>query len=57
MDINFDNPRYNQHGGIDVMINHPEFGWIPFTASPNDSEEHGRAIFEELRDVAVPFSP
>lgn len=57
MDINFYSPRYNQYGDIDVMIEHPDFGWIPFTASLNDYEEHGRSIFESLKDVAVPFNP
>lgn len=42
------NPRYNIHGTVDCEINHPVFGWIPFTASPNDPEEHGRAIYQEV---------
>lgn len=29
---------------INCEINHPDYGWIPFTASPNDPEEHGRNI-------------
>ena len=29
---------------IDCEIEHPNFGWLPFTASPDDTEEHGRAI-------------
>lgn len=53
--MQYDSPRYNENGTIDVMILHPDFGWIPFTASPEDSEEHGRLLFEELKDVAVPF--
>lgn len=36
----------NKFGDIDVMLNHPEFGWIPFTASPDDSEELGREVYE-----------
>lgn len=31
---------------IDCEINHPKFGWIPFTASRFDEEEHGRLVFE-----------
>lgn len=30
---------------INCEINHPDYGWIPFTASPNDPEEHGRNIY------------
>ena len=39
------NPKYNANGSIDLEIGHPEFGWTPFTASANDVEEHGVAIF------------
>lgn len=39
------NAKYNQYGTIDCEIDHPVFGWIPFTASPNDSEEIGRTIY------------
>lgn len=31
---------------IDLEYNHPEYGWIPFTASADDIEEHGRDIYE-----------
>lgn len=36
--MNFRNPRYNHLGTIDVEIEHPMFGWVPFTASPNDAD-------------------
>lgn len=39
------NPKYTATGRIDCEINHPEFGWLPFTASPDDPEAHGREIF------------
>lgn len=42
------NPKYNSYGTIDCEINHPVYGWITFTASPDDVEEHGRALFAEL---------
>lgn len=31
-------------GRFDCEIEHPSFGWIPFTADPNDVEPHGREI-------------
>lgn len=37
MDIQYRNPAYNALGTIDVEIDHPVFGWIPFTASPDDA--------------------
>jgi len=36
------NPVYNAFGTIDCEINHPVYGWIPFTASPDDRPD----IFE-----------
>lgn len=41
------NPKRNHDGTIDLEIDHPKFGWITFTASPSDPEEHGRKIFAE----------
>lgn len=29
-------PQHNGQGGIDCELNHPKWGWMPFTASPND---------------------
>lgn len=45
MDIEFRNPVSTADGNIDMEINHPEFGWIPFTASPNDTEQLGRDLY------------
>ena len=38
-------PEYNSNGTIDCELNHPAFGWVPFTASPDDVEAHGREIY------------
>jgi len=46
--MEYRNATYNAHGTIDVEIEHPVFGWIPFTASPDDSEEFGRELFAEV---------
>lgn len=35
-------------GRFDCEINHPDFGWVPFTADPNDVEPHGRAIWAHV---------
>ena len=45
------NPIYSKFDNsiIDCEVNHSVFGWIPFTASPNDVEEHGRELFEKLK--------
>jgi hypothetical protein len=38
------NLKYNVSGTIDLEYQHPVYGWIPFTASPNDVDEGGRAL-------------
>lgn len=40
---------------INLEWNHPEYGWIPFSATPDDIEEHGRALF--LLAAAEEFGP
>lgn len=47
MDIR--NPRYLPNGAIDCEIHHPDLGWIPFTASADDIEPHGREIYATAR--------
>ena len=41
------NPIFSapNQAAIDLEYNHPEYGWIPFTATPNDTEQHGRDIY------------
>lgn len=39
------NPVFTVDGRIDCEVQHPQFGWIPFTADQNDVEPHGRAIY------------
>ena len=46
--MEYRNPTYTVTGEIDCEINHPHFGWIPFTASPDDIEAHGKALFSEI---------
>ncbi len=41
------NLAYNAHGTVDMEIDHPIYGWIPFTASPDDSEQLGRDLYAE----------
>ena len=51
--MEYRNPIYTETGDIDCEINHPTYGWIPFTASADDAEEHGRSIFEDAVSVAA----
>lgn len=40
------NAVFNGVGGIDCEIDHPAFGWIPFTARDDGPEEFGRMVYE-----------
>jgi len=46
--MNYRNPIYNHLGTIDCEIDHPDHGWIPFTASPGDVEPAGVALHTQI---------
>lgn len=44
------NGIYNENGSVNCLAHFEGFdGFIPFTASPDDSEEHGRQIYADLK--------
>ena len=47
--------HYNEDGSIDCELDHPDAGWIPFTARKDDPMEHGRLIFDAIKDKAAPY--
>jgi len=49
------NPIFTESGWIDCEIEHPQYGWIPFTASPDDVEPLGRELFSKLKGSAAPY--
>jgi hypothetical protein len=57
--MDWKNARYNAFGTVDCEINHPQYGWIPFTCNPNDKGAafDTSALFDEMRDVAAPYVP
>lgn len=44
------NPRVSGNGGYDCEINHDVYGWIPFTAHPDDIVDYGRQIYREIHE-------
>lgn len=42
--------KFNDHGTIDCQVE-TEGIWFPFTASPDDPEEHGRRLYQEILPV------
>lgn len=64
--MNIKNPIWadENHTKIDCQIDHPQIGWIPFTANPNDVEPLGKQVFDaciagEAGAISpfVPFPP
>jgi hypothetical protein len=57
--MQYKNARWARDGGIDCDIEHPVYGWIPFTATKDDVESFGRALFAELEASGnvAPFNP
>ncbi len=56
--MQYRNAAFNAFGTIDVEINHPMHGWIPFTASPDDHEQFGREFYAELLlGEVAPYTP
>ncbi len=55
MDIR--NIRYNRHGSIDCEIDHPVYGWIPFTASIDDPDPSAHPIYAGIMESKVPIAP
>lgn len=49
------NPTQTAGTAIDLEINHPVYGWIPFTAQPDDSEQLGRDLYAQA--LAGDFGP
>ena len=41
------NLAFNSAGTVDCEIEHPTYGWLPFTASPDDTEDLGRTLYAE----------
>lgn len=53
--IQIKNPVYSSsdHSTIDCEIEHPVYGWIPFTANPNDVEPLGKEVFDACTSGAA----
>lgn len=51
--MEFRNARWNEHGGIDAEINHPDFGWMPNTIDQQARPD----LYSAAADVAEPYVP
>ena len=53
------NATFNSDGGIECEYKHPELGWLPYTASPLDSHDMGRELYQYFvdNDLAGAYVP
>lgn len=42
------NARFHRNNVVTCEVNHKEYGWIPFAASPDDEVDYGRYLHNEL---------
>jgi hypothetical protein len=54
--MEYSNPAFNAAGGIDMDLNHPVHGVIPFTASADDVEQLGRTLFDDAQSAATAYT-
>ena len=57
--MNYQSPKLLENGWIECEIEHPEYGWIPFTCDPNDTGAlfDTAAFFAEMQPHAAPYVP
>ena len=57
--MNYRNPKFLENGWIDCEIEHPQYGWIPFTCDPNDAgaQLDTAALFAEMQPHAAAYIP
>jgi hypothetical protein len=57
--MEYRNPIYTKNGWIDCEINHPDYGWIPFTCNPNDKGAlfDTAKFYEEMKPYAASYVP
>lgn len=55
--MNYRNPIFTESGWIACEIEHPQYGWIPFTCDPDDNGAafDTRALFDAMKDEAAPY--
>ena len=57
--MKYRNPEYIENGWIDCEIEHPIYGWIPYTCDPSNTAESFdcKLLFEKMKKHANPYVP
>ena len=53
----FRNPKYTADGRIDVEIDHPDLGWVPFTIDPSEQPVMQQQALSAGPAPHVPYVP
>jgi len=57
-DVSVRNPVYIQDQWIDCEIDHPKFGWIPYTAEADAKSDFMRAVYRKAESLGPqPYNP
>lgn len=58
MAVNIRNAKYNRDGNIDLEYNHPQYGWIPYTAiEQGDTELSSELFAAAVAGNVSPYTP
>lgn len=58
--MNYRNAKYLKNGWIDCEIEHPKYGWIPFTCNPDDTSAafDAKELFDRMvKGTVSPYTP
>lgn len=57
--MKYRNAKHLGNGWIDCEIEHPQYGWIPFTCDPNDKGAafDTKALYDAMKNEAAPYVP
>lgn len=55
--MDYQNPQFcnPSNTAIVMEVDHPVFGWQPFTAAKDGPEDYERRLFEAAKDAALPY--
>jgi len=57
--MDYRNPVFTANNAIDCEIDHPTYGWIPFTCDPNDTGAafNTAVLYDAMQPHATPYTP
>jgi hypothetical protein len=50
-------PKLTKDDAVDCEINHPVYGWVPYTAVDDPNDPLMREVYKKARKTAEPYTP